>query len=66
MKIVVMGNIKKPILLDTTEASALFIFNDKDEPNVIYRFPINSDSWVRYTKGEDENFDDVARQLLPN
>jgi len=63
MRVVVTGDFKKPKLLDTTEATGLLIYSDNGEPNVIYRMIGGGTGWVRYTKGEDENFYDVARQL---
>jgi hypothetical protein len=63
MRVVVTGDFKKPKLLDTDEATGLLIYSDDGKPNVIYRMLENNVGWVRYTKGEDENFYDVARQL---
>jgi hypothetical protein len=63
MRVVVTGDFKKPRLLDTEEATGLLIFSEDGTPNVIYRMLENDKGWVRYTKGEDKNFYDVARQL---
>jgi hypothetical protein len=63
MRVVVTGDFKNPKLLDTVEATGLLIYSDDGKPNVIYRMLENNVGWVRYTKGEDENFYDVARQL---
>jgi hypothetical protein len=63
MKVVVTGDFKQPVLLNTNKATGLIIYSDNGEPNTIYRMMGNGMSWVRFTKGEDKNFDDVARQL---
>jgi hypothetical protein len=63
MRIVVTGDFKEPRLLDTDKATGLLIYSDDGTPNVIYRIIGKGKGWVRYTKGEDENFSDVARQL---
>lgn len=61
MRIIVAGGLKKPILLDTNEATALLITDDEGKPNVIYK--IMENSWVRFTQGEDKNFTEVAKDL---
>ena len=63
MKVVVTGDFREPILLDTDKATGLLICSDDGSPNVIYRMIGDGKAWVRYTKGEDDNFNDVARQL---
>jgi DNA-binding PadR family transcriptional regulator len=63
MKVVVTGDFREPILLDTDKATGLLICSDEGRPNVIYRIVGKGRAWVRYTKGEDENFDEVARSL---
>lgn len=63
MRVFVAGGLKKPTLLDTTEATALLITDDEGIPNVIYQFNENGKSWIRYTKGEDKNFTEVAKEL---
>lgn len=66
MRVIVTGDFKTPILFDTKEATGLLIYSDNNEVNTIYRMIGNGAGWVRYTKGEDENFYDVARQLGAN
>jgi hypothetical protein len=63
MRIIVAGGLKKPILLDTTEATALLISDEEGRPNVIFKLLENGTGWIRYTKGEDANFAEVARDL---
>ena len=63
MRVLVAGGLAKPVLLDTTEATALLITNDDGKPNVIYRFMENGEGWVRFTEKEDANFSQVAREL---
>jgi hypothetical protein len=63
MKVVVTGDFKNPVLLDTKEATGILIYSDNGEPNTIYRMVGNGMGWIRFTKGEDKNFYDVARQL---
>lgn len=63
MKVVVTGDFRNPTLLNTNEATGILIFSDDGRPNVIYRMVGNGKGWVRYTKGEDECFDDVAKGL---
>jgi hypothetical protein len=63
MRVVVTGDFKTPKLLDTEEATGLLIYSEDGTPNVIYRMLERGKGWVRYTKGEDKNFYDVARQL---
>jgi hypothetical protein len=63
MRVVVTGDFKEPVLLDTTKATGLLIYSDKGEPNTIYRMVGDGMGWIRFTKGEDKNFYDVARQL---
>lgn len=63
MRVVVTGDFREPTLLSTDKASAVLIYSDDGTPNVIYRMIANGKGWVRYTKGEDANFDDIARAL---
>jgi hypothetical protein len=63
MRVVVAGGLKTPILLDTDEATALLITDDEGTPNVIYKMLENGKGWIRFTKGEDKNFTEVANQL---
>ena len=63
MRVVVAGGLKEPILLDTDEATAILITDDGGNPNVIYKILDNGQGWVRFTKGEDKNFTEVAKDL---
>ena len=63
MRVVVTGDFREPTLLSTDKATAILIYSDDGTPNVIYRMIANGKGWVRYTKGEDANFDDIARTL---
>jgi hypothetical protein len=63
MKVVVTGDFREPILLDTDKATGILISSDEGRPNVIYRIVGNGRAWVRYTKGEDENFEEIAKAL---
>ena len=63
MRVLVAGGLAKPVLLDTTEATALLITDDEGKPNVIYSLLDDGKGWIRYTEGEDKNFAEVARQL---
>lgn len=63
MRVVVTGDFREPLLLDTDKATGLLIFSDEGVPNVLYRIVANGKGWVRYTKGEDPAFNDVAEAL---
>ena len=63
MRVVVVGDFREPILLDTSKATGLLIYSDDDRPNVIYRIIGEGKGWIRYTKGEDPNFNEVATAL---
>jgi len=63
MRVLVAGGLKQPVLLDTSEATALLISSDDGKPNVIYRFLTNGEGWIRFTEGEDKNFAEAAREL---
>ena len=63
MRVVVVGDFRKPVLLDTSEATGLLIYSDEGKPNVIYRIIGDGKAWIRYTKGEDSNFDEIAESL---
>lgn len=62
MKVIVAGDIKKPILLETDKATALLIETDDGNPQVIIRMLPNG-SYMRLFKGEDKEFDNQAREL---
>lgn len=65
MRIRVVGDSRKSpsILLDTTEATCLLIDSDDGKPSVIFQMLADGKGWVRYTKHEDKNFNEVAKQL---
>ena len=63
MRVIVAGGIAKPILLDTTKATALLISTDDGKPNVIFQMMKDGQGWIRLTEGEDKNFHQVAKQL---
>jgi hypothetical protein len=63
MRIVVTGDFREPVLLDTDKATGLLILSDEGRPNVVYRVIANGKAWVRYTKGEDAEFDSVVKAL---
>ena len=63
MRVVVTGDFREPILLDTSKATGLLIYSDDGRPNVIYRMIGDGKGWIRYTKGEDTNFNEVATAL---
>lgn len=37
--------------------------SDAGQPNMIIQIQPDGKGWVRYTKQEDKNFDEVAKQL---
>ena len=63
MRVVVSGNFKKPILLDSKEATAVMIATEDGQPTVLFKLLPDGQGWIRYVKGEDKNFDNEARQL---
>ena len=63
MRVVVTGDFREATLLDTERATGLVIMSAEGKPNVLYRFVAGGKGWIRYTKGEDDNFDEIARQL---
>jgi hypothetical protein len=63
MRVIVAGDYKHPVLLNTTEATALLIETNDGKPNVIFKMLPDGEGWLRLTEGEDKNFTDVARQL---
>jgi hypothetical protein len=63
MKVLVTGDFREPVLLDTDRATGILISSDEGRPNVIYRIVGEGRGWVRYTKGEDPNFEDMAKML---
>lgn len=63
MKVVVAGDIKNPVLLNTDKATALLIETDDGQPAVIIRMLPNGSGYLRLFKGEDKNFDETAKSL---
>lgn len=63
MRVVVVGDFREPTLLSTDKATAVLIYSDDGTPNVIYRMIADGKGWVRFTKGEDANFNEMARTL---
>lgn len=63
MRVVVTGDFRQPVLLDTDKATGLLIYSDDGRPNVIFRMIGDGRGWIRYTKGEDQDFDEIARSL---
>jgi hypothetical protein len=63
MRVVVAGDFREPILLDTAKATALMIYSKDGKPNTIFRIIGEGVGWIRYTRGEDVNFDEMAHSL---
>jgi hypothetical protein len=63
MKVIVAGNIKHPVLLNSQEATAVLIETDDGYPAVIFKLLPNGQGYIRLFKGEDSNFDETAKQL---
>lgn len=63
MRVIVTGDFREPTLLNTDKATGILIYSDDGEPNVIYRMLSNGKGWIRYTKGEDSEFGDIAKSL---
>lgn len=63
MKVIVAGDYKNPILLNTKDATALLIETDDGNPAVIIRILPNGQGYIRLYKGEDQSFDETARQF---
>lgn len=63
MRVVVAGNFNKPLLLSTTEATAVLIETNDGKPSVIFKMLPDGNGWIRLTKGEDKNFFEMATQL---
>lgn len=62
MRVVVAGDFRKPVLLDTKEATAVMIVTDDGKPSVLFKMLPDGKGWMRFTKGEDKGFDEQARQ----
>lgn len=63
MRVIVSGDFKKKKLLDTKEATGILIETDDGVPTVIFRLLSDGKGWMRLTKGEDKEFNNVAKQL---
>ncbi len=63
MRVTVAGDVTKQILLSTTKATALLIQNDDGTPAVIYKMLPDGKGYIRLHRGEDQNFDEIAKQL---
>jgi hypothetical protein len=63
MEIIVGGDFTNPVLFKTKQASSLYINKEDGQPAVLYIFPKNKNCYLRYTKGEDSNFDNIVKQL---
>jgi hypothetical protein len=63
MEVIVAGDIEKPILFRSSKATAVMIDTDDGNPTVIFRMLPGGIGWSRLTKGEDKNFNQVARSL---
>lgn len=65
MRIIVAGDCRKSpsLLLNTTEATGILIQADDGAPSVIYQLLPDGKGWIKYTKHEDKNFNEVAKQL---
>ena len=63
MRITVAGDIKNPVLLDTDKATALLVETDDGQPAMVLQMLSNGNGFIRITKGEDKNFDQIAKEL---
>lgn len=63
MRVLVAGDLMNPILLDTNKASAILIETDDGKPSVLFKLLDGDKGWLRLTKGEDANFNTVAKEL---
>jgi hypothetical protein len=63
MKVIVTGDFREPALLNTDKATGVLIFSPDGKPNTIYRIVGEGQGWIRYTKGEDASFDEIAKSL---
>jgi hypothetical protein len=63
MQVTLLGGLKKPLLIETKESTALIIAKDDGTPVVLFKFLPDGNGYIRYTKGEDKNFDETARAL---
>ncbi len=63
MRIIVAGDYKEGILLNTTKATAVLIETNDGQPNVIFKMLEDGNGWLRLTKGEDKNFEEMLVEL---
>lgn len=63
MRVIVAGDFKTPLLLNTDKATAVLIETDDGSPAVILKMLPNKQGFLRLYKGEDKDFDEQARQL---
>lgn len=64
MRVIVAGDIRvDAILLNTDKATAVFIETDDGEPAIIISMLPGGNGYMRLTRGEDPEFESLARQL---
>lgn len=63
MRVLVAGDYKTGVLLDTQAATAVLIETNDGKPAMILRILPDGSGYIRLVKGEDKNFDEQARQL---
>ncbi len=63
MRVIVAGDFKEPILFSTDKATALFIDDVEGIPAAIYKFVKNKNCYIRLSRGEDKDFDTIAKQF---
>lgn len=63
MRVLVAGDYKTGVLLDTQAATAVLIETNDGKPAMILRLLPDGSGYIRLVKGEDKNFDEQARQL---
>jgi hypothetical protein len=63
MHVVIGGDFKNPVLFSTKDAQSMLIDTEDGEPAVLFKFLPSRNGYIRLTRGEDKNFDEVVRQL---
>jgi hypothetical protein len=63
MRVVVAGDFKTPVLFETDKATGLLVETRDGRPAVIYQALPKDAGYIRFTRGEDENFDQIAKSL---
>ncbi len=63
MNVIVAGGLENPILLNTKKATALLIETEDGAPAMLIQMLPDGNGFIRITKGEDKNFDQIAREL---